>query len=242
MRQTSQISKLTSIRAGFAALSIFALISVSGAVYAADAAAPMAPAADAKAAVPGKPKVDAAAGETLYSNGDASRGVTACLTCHGPKGQSAVSSWPKLSAQHAAYTAKQLKNFKEGTRANPIMMGMSVTLTEQDMQNISAYLAKQPVSLGVAQDKATIELGQSIYRGGIAAKGVPACAACHSPTGAGIPAQYPRLGGQWAEYTNAQLLAFREGVRKNSSQMTTIAGKLSDLEMKAVSDYIAGLN
>jgi cytochrome c553 len=242
MRQTSQISKLTSLRAGFAAFSIFALIGVSGTVFAADAAAPMAPAAEAKPAAPGKPKVDAAAGENLYSNGDASRGVTACLTCHGPKGQSAVGSWPKLSAQHAAYTAKQLKNFKEGTRANPIMMGMAATLTEQDMQNIAAYLVKQPVSLGVAQDKATIELGQSIYRGGIAAKGVPACAACHGPTGAGIPSQYPRLGGQWAEYTNAQLLAFREGVRKNSSQMTAIATKLSDLEMKAVSDYMAGLH
>jgi cytochrome c553 len=122
------------------------------------------------------------------------------------------------------------------------MMGMAATLTEQDMQNIGAYLAKQPLSQGVAQNKNTIELGQSIYRGGIAAKGVPACAACHSPTGAGIPAQYPLLGGQWADYTNAQLLAFREGVRKNSSQMTTIATKLSDQEMKAVSDYIAGLH
>ena len=237
MRQTPQISKLTSLRAGFAAFSIFALIGISGAAFASDAA----PAAEAKAAVPGKPKVDAAAGEALYSNGDATRGVTACLTCHGPKGQSAVGTWPKLSAQHAAYTAKQLKNFKEGTRANPVMMGMSATLTEQDMQNIAAYLVKQPVSLGVAQDKATIELGQSIYRGGIASKGVPACAACHSPTGAGIPSQYPRLGGQWADYSYAQLVAFGNGTRKNGPMMTTIASKMSDLEMKAVSDYIAGL-
>jgi cytochrome c553 len=241
MRQTSQISKLTGLKAGFAVLSIFALIGVSGAVFAADAA-PMAPAAEAKAAVPGKPKVDAAAGEALYSNGDATRGVTACITCHGPKGQSAIGTWPKLSAQHAAYLTKQLKNFKEGTRANPIMMGMAAALTQEDMQNISAFLAKQPISQGVAQDKATIALGQSIYRGGIAAKGVPACAACHSPTGAGIPAQYPLLGGQWAEYNNSQLLAFREGVRTNSSQMTTIASKLSDKEMKAVADYIAGLH
>ena len=240
MRQSSQISKLTSLRAGFAVISIFALTSISGHAFAADPA-PAAPMADAKAAVPGKPKVDIAAGEALYSNGDASRGVTACLTCHGPKGQSAVGTWPKLSAQHAAYTAKQLKNFKEGTRANPVMMGMSATLTEQDMNNISAYLAAQPASLGVAQDKATIELGQSIYRGGIAAKGVPACAACHSPTGAGIPNQYPLLGGQWADYSSAQLMAFREGVRKNSSQMTMIASKLSDKEMKAVADYMAGL-
>ena len=153
-----------------------------------------------------------------------------------------MSTWPKLSAQHAAYTSKQLKNFKEGTRANAIMMAMSVTLTEQDMQDISAYLVKQPLSQGVAQNKETIALGQSIYRGGITAKGVPACAACHSPTGAGMAAQYPLLGGQWADYTNAQLIAFREGVRKNSSQMTAIATKLSDAEMKAVSDYMAGLH
>jgi len=239
MRQSTKISKLTSLRAGFAVLSIFALIGISGAAMAADTA-PMAP--DAKAAVPGKPKADPTVGEALYSNGDSKRGVVACITCHGPKGQSAVSAWPKLSAQHAAYTNKQLKNFKEGSRANPIMMGMAATLTEQDMQDISAYLAKQPLSQGVAQNKETIELGQSIYRGGIAAKGVPACAACHSPTGAGIPAQYPLLGGQWADYNNAQLVAFREGVRKNSLQMTTIATKLSDQEMKAVADYIAGLH
>jgi cytochrome c553 len=241
MRQTSQISKFTSLRVGFVALSIFALMGISGAAIAADAA-PMAPAPEAKAAVPGKPKLDPAAGEALYSNGDATRGVVACITCHGPKGQSAVGTWPKLSAQHAAYTTKQLKNFKEGSRANAIMMAMSVTLTEEDMQNISAYLVKQPLSQGVAQNKETIALGQSIYRGGITAKGVPACAACHSPTGAGMAAQYPLLGGQWADYTNAQLIAFREGVRKNSSQMTAIATKLSDAEMKAVSDYMAGLH
>jgi len=139
MRQTSQISKLTSLRAGFAAFSIFALIGISGVAIAADAA-PMAPAAEAKATVPGKPKADAAAGEALYSSGDATRGVTACITCHGPKGQSAVGTWPKLSAQHAAYTTKQLKNFKEGSRANPVMMGMVATLTEQDMQEHFCFL------------------------------------------------------------------------------------------------------
>ncbi|MBU3605903.1 cytochrome c4 [Polynucleobacter sp. MWH-Creno-3A4] len=239
MRQTSQISKFTSLRAGFAVLSIFALIGISGAVIAADAD-PMAPAV--KAEVPGKPKADAVAGEALYSNGDASRGVTACITCHGPKGQSAIGTWPKLSAQHAAYTAKQLRNFKEGSRANPIMMGMAATLTEQDMVNIAAFLSKQPASQGVAQNKETIQLGQSIYRGGIAAKGLPACAGCHSPNGAGIPAQYPLLGGQWADYSYAQLVAFSNGTRKNGPMMTTIATKLSDQEMKAVADYIAGLH
>ncbi len=245
MRQTSQISKLTSLTASLATGFFLATTGFSSAVSASDAApaaTPMAEAPAAKPVVPGKPKADPAAGEALYSNGDASRGVVACVGCHGANGKSASGAWPKLAAQHAAYIAKQLKNFKEGTRANAVMAGMAASLTEQDMNNIAAYLVKQEPSLGVAQNKDTIELGQSIYRGGIAAKGVPACAACHSPTGAGIPSQYPRLSGQWADYSTAQLLAFREGARKNSSQMTTIATKLSDQEMKAVADYMAGLH
>jgi len=241
MRQTSQISKLTSLRAGFAVLSIFALSSIAVPAFGADPAK-MAPTVEAKAAVPAKPKVDPVAGEALYNSGDATRGVVACITCHGPKGQSAVATWPKLSAQHAAYTAKQLKNFKEGSRANAIMMGMSMPLNDQDMVNIATYLSQQAPSQGVAQSKETIELGKSIYRGGIASKGVPACAGCHSPNGAGIPSQYPRQGGQWAEYSYNQLISFREGTRKNSVQMTTISSKLSDQEMKAVSDYMAGLH
>jgi len=241
MRQTSQISKLTSLRAGFAVLSIFALSGIAVPAFAADPAK-MAPTAEAKPVVPAKPKVDPVAGEALYNSGDATRGVVACITCHGPKGQSAVATWPKLSAQHAAYTAKQLKNFKEGSRANAIMMGMSMPLSDQDMVNIATYLSQQAPSQGVAQSKETIELGKSIYRGGIASKGVPACAGCHSPNGAGIPSQYPRQGGQWAEYSYNQLISFREGTRKNSVQMTTISSKLSDQEMKAVSDYMAGLH
>ncbi len=241
MRQTSQISKLTSLRASFAVLSIFALSSIAVPAFAADPAK-VAPTAEAKPAVPAKPKVDPVAGEALYNSGDTTRGVVACITCHGPKGQSAVATWPKLSAQQAAYTAKQLKNFKEGSRVNAIMMGMSMPLNDQDMVNIATYLSQQTPSQGVAQSKETIELGKSIYRGGIASKGVPACAGCHSPNGAGIPSQYPRQGGQWAEYSYNQLIGFREGTRKNSVQMTTISSKLSDQEMKAVSDYMAGLH
>jgi cytochrome c553 len=242
MRQTSQISKLTSLSSGLAAGFFIAITTFSGAVSAQEAASTVAPATEAaKPVVPGKPKVDLAAGEALYTNGDASRGVVACVGCHGANGQSASGAWPKLAGQHAAYLTKQLKNYKDGTRSNAVMQGMVAALTEQDMNNISAYLVKQTPSLGVATNKDTIELGQSIYRGGIAAKGVPACAACHSPNGAGIPSQYPRMGGQWAEYNAAQLLAFREGVRKNNSQMTLIATKLSEQEMKAVSDYMAGL-
>jgi cytochrome c553 len=240
MRQTSQISKLTSLRAGFAVLSIFALSGLMQQAFAANPAS-MAPATEAKAAVPGKPKVDVAVGEALYNSGDSTRGVVACITCHGPKGQSAVSTWPKLSAQHAAYTVKQLKSYKDGTRVNAIMMGMSMPLNEQDMINIATYLSQQAPSQGVAENKETILLGQSIYRGGIASKGVQACAGCHSPNGAGIPSQYPRQGGQWADYSYNQLMNFNQGTRKNL-QMNSIAGKLSDQEMKAVSDYMAGLH
>ncbi|CAM3680845.1 c-type cytochrome [Polynucleobacter brandtiae] len=246
MRQSSEISKLTGFSACLAAGFFITMTGLSGLVNAADPApaaamAPMAEAPAAKPVVPGKPKADPAAGEALYSNGDASRGVVACVGCHGANGKSASGAWPKLAAQHAAYITKQLKSYKDGTRANAVMAGMSAALTEQDMVNISAYLVKQEPSLGVAQNKETIELGQSIYRGGIASKGVAACAGCHSPNGAGIPSQYPRQGGQWAEYSTTQLMAFREGTRKNSSQMTSIATKLSDQEMKAVSDYMAGL-
>lgn len=242
MRQTSQISKLTCFSASLATGFFLGLASLSSMVNAANPAPAAAPMAEAKPAVPGKAKADPAVGEALYSNGDPSRGVPACLTCHGPKGQSAMPAWPKLAGQHAAYISKQLRNYKDGTRANAIMQGMSAALTEEDMNNLSAYLVIQPASQGLAENKETLNLGQSIYRGGIAAKGVPACAGCHSPNGAGIPAQYPRMGGQWAEYNTAQLMAFREGTRKNSNQMTTIATKLSDQEMKAVSDYIAGLH
>jgi cytochrome c553 len=240
MRQTSQISKLTSLSAGFAALSIFAISSIAVPALAADPAQ-MATAAEAKPAAPAKPKVDPVAGEALYNSGDATRGVVACITCHGPKGQSAVAAWPKLSAQHAAYTVKQLKSYKDGSRVNAIMMGMSMPLSDQDMINIATYLSQQAPSQGVAQNKDTIELGKSIYRGGIASKGVQACAGCHSPNGAGIPSQYPRQGGQWAEYSYNQLMNFNQGTRKNA-QMNSIASKLSDQEMKAVADYMAGLH
>jgi len=189
-------------------------------------------------AKPAKP--DISAGEALYSNGDNARGITACVGCHGANGNSSSGTWPKLAAQNSTYSATQLAHFKSGERANAVMMGMSMLLTEVDMKNVSAYLEKQPHKAGTAKNKDTIELGKSIYRGGIAAKNVPACASCHGPSGAGIPVQYPRVGGQWAEYTQAQLVSFRAGERKNA-QMNTISAKLNDKEMQAVADYIAGL-
>ena len=189
---------------------------------------------------PAAKKPDVSAGEALYSNGDSSRGITACVGCHGANGNSGSGTWPKLAAQNATYIYNQLANFKSGQRANPVMMGMSMPLTEADMKNLAAYLEKQAQKPGTAKNKDTIELGKTIYRGGIAAKNVPACASCHGPAGSGIPVQYPRIGGQWAEYTQTQLTSFRSGDRKNA-QMNTIAAKLSDKEMQAVSDYIAGL-
>lgn len=237
MRQSGKISKLN-----FSALLLSMASLLVATANAAEPAQAVAPApVMATAPAPAVIKADAAVGNALYNNGDPKRGVVACVSCHGVNGNSGVATWPKLAAQHTAYTLKQLKNYKDGSRANAIMMGMVAALTEQDMLNLSEYLNKQSPTLGVAQNKDTIALGQKIYRGGIAEKGIPACSGCHSPNGAGIPAQYPRLSGQWADYSTSQLVAFREGTRKNSIQMTTIATKMSDVEMKAVSDYMAGL-
>ncbi len=121
------------------------------------------------------------------------------------------------------------------------MKGFAGTLSDDDMKNVSAFYATKKAKPGFARDKNLVLLGEKIFRGGIADRSVPACAGCHSPTGAGIPAQYPRLAGQHAEYTEAQMLAFRNGLRKNSAQMTGVAAKMNDTEIKAVSDYIAGL-
>jgi len=200
-------------------------------------------AADPAAQVPAGPaKPDIAKGEALYNLGDAKRGLAACMGCHGVNGVSGGGSYPKLAGQHAGYTVKQLKDYKAGKdRPNAVMAAFAGMMTEQDMINVAAYLEKQTPGLGTAKNKASIELGQRIYRGGIASKQVAACASCHTPNGAGIPSQYPRLSGQWAEYTESQLIAYRQGERRNSVQMTGIASRMSDAEIKAVSDYIAGL-
>jgi cytochrome c553 len=136
---------------------------------------------------------------------------------------------------------KQLHEFKSGKRDNAIMKGFASALSDDDMRNISWWLADQKAKDGAATDKDLVRLGERIYRGGIADRQIAACAGCHSPNGAGIPAQYPRLAGQHASYTEAQLKAFRDGARKNNAQMTGVAAKMNDREIKAVSDYIAGL-
>jgi len=164
-----------------------------------------------------------------------------CAACHGPDGNSVVPTNPKLAQQHAEYIVKQLTEFKSDKRANPIMKGFASALSDEDMKNIAAWVSSKPAKEGFSKEKDLLTLGERIYRGGIADRQVPACAGCHSPNGAGIPAQYPRLAGQHADYAVAQLTAFRDGVRKNSVQMTGVAAKLNDREIKAVSDYIAGL-
>jgi len=148
---------------------------------------------------------------------------------------------PKLAQQHPEYLVKQLSEFKAGKRENAVMNGMAAALSDEDMKNISYWLATKKATPGAAKEKDLVLLGEKIYRGGIADRQIPACAGCHSPNGAGIPAQYPRLSGQHADYAVAQLTAFRDGVRKNSLQMTQVAVKLNDREIKAVADYIAGL-
>lgn len=186
-------------------------------------------------------KADAAKGATLYDSGDSARGLPACVSCHGAAGNSTISANPKLSAQVEAYTYKQLMDFTTPNRQNPVMTAYAKMLTDEDKKNVSAYLAGTNAKQGAARNKDSVELGRKIYRGGIAGTGVAACASCHGANGNGIPAQFPRLAGQHQDYTVAQLQAFKGGARKNSVQMTTLAKRMSDDEMKAVADYIAGL-
>jgi cytochrome c553 len=175
-----------------------------------------------------------------FAKGEASFAAV-CAACHGADGNSAIPANPKLAQQHPEYLVKQLTEFKSGKRNNAIMKGFASTLSDEDMKNISFWLASKKATPGFAKDKELVALGERIYRGGIADRQIPACAGCHSPNGAGIPAQYPRLSGQHADYSTAQLTAFRDGIRLNNLQMTQVAAKLNDREIKAVSDYIAGL-
>ena len=166
-----------------------------------------------------------------------------CAACHATDGNSASPANPVLAGQHADYTAKQLANYKSGERKNPVMQGMSASLSPQDMKNLGAYFESQKSKTRAAKNVDLVKLGRDIYRGGIMAKGVAACTSCHGPSGAGIPAQFPRVAGQFAEYTLAQLQAFRLGERANdpNQMMRVISARLSDQEIKAVSEYIAGL-
>ena len=187
------------------------------------------------------PKIDAAKGGTLYTDGDAARGLPACVSCHGAGGNSTIADNPKLAGQHEGYLYKQLVNFTTADRNQPVMTTYAKMLSDEEKHNVAAWLVTQAPKPGAAKNKDTIELGKRIYRGGIAEKNVPACASCHGAAGAGIPVQYPRIAGQHQDYTVAQLNLFKAKGRKNSAEMTTIAMRMSDEEMKAVADYVAGL-
>jgi cytochrome c553 len=185
-------------------------------------------------------RADAAKGQTIASR--------VCAACHGPDGNSPTSANPKLAGQVQEYLHKQLVNFKPASgakpeRENPIMAGMAAPLSADDMRNVAAYFAQQTPKPGAAKNKESVELGRRLWRAGDASRGLPACAGCHGATGAGVPAQFPRLAGQYAEYTEAQLKAFRAGSRANDANraMRTIAGKLTDAEIAGVADYAAGL-
>jgi len=174
------------------------------------------------------------------AKGEASFGAV-CAACHGADGNSGTPAYPKLAQQHPEYLVKQLQEFKSDKRNNAVMKGFASALSDEDMKNIAYWVTTKKAKPGFAKDKELVTLGERIYRGGIADRQVPACAGCHSPNGAGIPSQYPRLSGQHADYAIAQLTAFRDGGRKNSLQMTQVAAKLNDREIRAVADYIAGL-
>ena len=217
----------------FAHFLLAALLGVAASASFAADEPPAKPAAEAPAKAP---KPDPAKGDTVFNSTTAN-----CASCHNADGNSAIASNPKLAQQHPEYILKQLQDFKSGKRKSAIMKPMASALSDEDMRNIAWFVGSKKIKPGFAKDKDTIALGERIFRGGLADRQVPACAGCHSPNGAGIPAQYPRLGGQHADYTVQQLTLFRDGVRQNSIQMTGVSAKLSDKEITAVADYIAGL-
>ncbi|MEO6361800.1 MAG: c-type cytochrome [Caldimonas sp.] len=200
------------------------VVALAGAGGAAFAAEPAATAASAP---------DAAKGAALAT--------AVCAACHTSDGSRGSAANPILQGQHADYLAKQLAEFKAGKRDNAIMKAMATPLSEADMKNVAAFYAGKQPKPGFAKNKELVAQGEKIYRGGVAERSVPACSGCHGPSGAGIPSQYPRLSGQHADYLEAQLLAFRGGIRRNNPVMTAIAVKLNDREIKALSDYSAGL-
>lgn len=172
-----------------------------------------------------------------------------CAACHGADGNSVSPANPSIAGQHADYLTLQLMHFQSGVRANPVMQAMVAKLTPEEMVALGIFFSQQKAKPTAAKDPALVAAGQKIFRGGNAVAGVPACSACHSPDGAGIPARYPRVGGQYADYTLSQLKAFKSGERGadkagkdvNGKVMNQIASRMSDSEMQAVAEYASGL-
>lgn len=218
--------------------SLVAGCSVLNFAYAADAAKP-----------------DLQKGEQLYINGNMSKGVLACVTCHGEAGNSTLEANPNLAQQPFEYIVKQLNDFnskREGASAPrlaaggapSIMASIAAGMTEEEIRDVAFYLSQQKLDLETAPTATnleTLERGQKIWRGGLPERGVAACAACHAPNGAGIPGQYPRLSGQFPSYIAEQLHLFRSGHRDNQVMMHDIADRMSDKDIDAVADYAAGL-
>ena len=171
-----------------------------------------------------------------------------CVACHSADGNSVAPANPKIAGQFAEYLNKQLVNFKpqgdkKAERENAVMGGIVATLSPDDMKNLAAYFAGQKLKPAAAKDKVLAAVGQKLWRGGNVATGVPACAGCHGPDGSGIPAQYPRIAGQYAEYIEVQLKSFQAGQRVNDAKgvMRGVTARMTDREIKAVADYAAGL-
>ncbi len=189
----------------------------------------------------------ALAAGSVHAAGDAAAGKTksaACAGCHGADGNSTTAQFPRLAGQHAGYLVKQLHDFKSGARSNPTMSGMAAPLSDQDILDLAAYFSSQKPAPGAAEPK-YVDRGKKIFRGGIAAKGVPACMACHEPDGSGNPqAKFPALSGQHPEYTASTLKAFRSGQRSNdpNEMMTRAAANLSDADITALAQYVSGLH
>lgn len=185
---------------------------------------------------------------TVSAAGDAAAGKTksaSCAACHGADGNSMVPTFPKLAGQHASYIAKQLAAFKSRDRIDPTMNGMAAPLSEQDMADLGAYFASQTAAIGAPAGEEKAATGKALYQGGDKAKGISACMACHGPSGAGNPgADFPSLQGQHSTYVVKALKEFRSGVRTTDPQkmMRDIAAKMSDADIEAVAEYIAGLH
>ena len=180
--------------------------------------------------------------------GDAAAGKAksaACGGCHGFDGNSPIATFPKLAGQNEAYIVKQMKDFKaNSTRQNEIMMGMAAPVSDADAADIGAYFQAQSLKAAAAFDESKIAAGREIYKGGDMQKGIPACQACHGPKGSGTAGiGFPQVGGQYVEYTLAQLRAFKDGTRSNDDKelMREIVAKMSDEDLVAVANYMASL-
>jgi len=186
---------------------------------------------------------------SVLAAGDAAEGKAKsaiCAACHGAEGISALPVNPNLAGQVPGYISAQLKAFKSGERVNAIMAGQAAGLSDKDMDDLDAYYASLEAKTSsqlTEEDKALAEAGRDIYRGGYAKRGISACMSCHGPSGHGIPKNYPRVSAQHKEYLEQQLLAYKKGERKGYNDiMSDIAFGLSELQIKQLAAYMAGLN